>query len=402
MVAACVRINEIVRLDIVWSMAAFLEQGLPWAYYQIRKIAGCACAGNAGNVFPRGRLQRKPVASDPGMHHGTCVTHVPWCMSGSLTRGCGENVPGIRSACAPAILRIKREAHLETVWLEWFYLFFNVFYQEQTICYTTENYVVCKVYVQTLNTTLYSYNSLSGVSIWSESNFGENDFIRSISVVRFNTNMSFVSIEIRSPDQLTFIMGNLIMQKGLNGVSILKQVQDLSILCKATSTCLQTGTDFLWKIKNKFHKYLYKHKKGIISSNFLSAVKYQALYMSPSVLNKHNRCPCGSICYLMGVNKTPDWLLFPRMTWINMLLAWLTLAVLCMQMTRKTWRANGNDRYGHVFRSTYLDSLTLACDRKLGHYRSIRVLGTCLTQNHYPIQCLLTARTIPITNAIKI
>ena len=25
---------------------------LPWASYQIRKIAGCACAGNAGNVFP--------------------------------------------------------------------------------------------------------------------------------------------------------------------------------------------------------------------------------------------------------------------------------------------------------------------------------------------------------------
>ena len=24
----------------------------PWASYQIRKIAGCACAGNAGNVFP--------------------------------------------------------------------------------------------------------------------------------------------------------------------------------------------------------------------------------------------------------------------------------------------------------------------------------------------------------------
>ena len=25
--------------------------------------------------------------SDPDMHHGTCVTHVPWCMSGSLTSG---------------------------------------------------------------------------------------------------------------------------------------------------------------------------------------------------------------------------------------------------------------------------------------------------------------------------
>ena len=59
-----------------------------WASYQIRKIAGCACAGNAGNVSPRRRFQRKSPVSDPGMHHGTCVTHVPWCMSGSFT--CGE------------------------------------------------------------------------------------------------------------------------------------------------------------------------------------------------------------------------------------------------------------------------------------------------------------------------
>ena len=82
-----------------------------WVSYQIRKIAGCACAGNAGNVFPRHRFQRKPLVSDPGMHHGTCVTHVPWCMSGSLTCGDGENVPGIPGACAPAILRIWQEAH---------------------------------------------------------------------------------------------------------------------------------------------------------------------------------------------------------------------------------------------------------------------------------------------------
>ena len=45
--------------------------------------------------FSRHRLQRKPLVSDPGMHHGTCFTHVPWCMSGSPTRGGGENVPGI-------------------------------------------------------------------------------------------------------------------------------------------------------------------------------------------------------------------------------------------------------------------------------------------------------------------
>ena len=28
-----------------------------------------------------------PRVSDPDMHHGTCVTHVPWCMPGSITSG---------------------------------------------------------------------------------------------------------------------------------------------------------------------------------------------------------------------------------------------------------------------------------------------------------------------------
>ena len=49
--------------------------------------------------FPRHWLQRKPLVSGPGMHHGTCVTHVPWCMLGSLTCSGGENVPGIPGAC---------------------------------------------------------------------------------------------------------------------------------------------------------------------------------------------------------------------------------------------------------------------------------------------------------------
>ena len=49
--------------------------------------------------FPRHRLQRKPPVSDPGMHPGTCVTHVPWCMPRSLTLGGGENVPGIPGTC---------------------------------------------------------------------------------------------------------------------------------------------------------------------------------------------------------------------------------------------------------------------------------------------------------------
>ena len=85
---------------------------LQWASYQIRKMVGCACARNAGNVFPHRWLQRKPLVSDHGMHHGTCVMHVPWCISVSLTHGCGENVPGIPGACAPAILHIWQEAHV--------------------------------------------------------------------------------------------------------------------------------------------------------------------------------------------------------------------------------------------------------------------------------------------------
>ena len=53
----------------------------PWASCQIRKTAGCACTGNASNVFP------SLWVCDPDMHQGTCVTHVPWCMPGSLTSG---------------------------------------------------------------------------------------------------------------------------------------------------------------------------------------------------------------------------------------------------------------------------------------------------------------------------
>ena len=50
--------------------------------------------------FSRHRFQRKPLVNNLGIHHGTSVTRVPWCMSGSLTRGGGKHVPGIHGACA--------------------------------------------------------------------------------------------------------------------------------------------------------------------------------------------------------------------------------------------------------------------------------------------------------------
>ena len=52
---------------------------LSWASSQIRKLSCCACTGIAGNFSP------SPWVNDSEMYHGTCVKHVSWCMTGSLT-----------------------------------------------------------------------------------------------------------------------------------------------------------------------------------------------------------------------------------------------------------------------------------------------------------------------------
>ena len=65
------------------------------ASYYIRKIVGCACTRNTWKLHTP-----KTLINDPGKHHGMRVTHVPWCMSVSLTRGGGENVLDIPGACA--------------------------------------------------------------------------------------------------------------------------------------------------------------------------------------------------------------------------------------------------------------------------------------------------------------
>ena len=54
-----------------------------------------------GTFSPRRRLQRKPPVSDFSMHHGTCVTHVPWCMSRSLTAVAGKTFPAFPAHAHP-------------------------------------------------------------------------------------------------------------------------------------------------------------------------------------------------------------------------------------------------------------------------------------------------------------
>ena len=72
-VPPCVRYDGDVSIPLPWAAPCtdtahllceagnVTEEDIPpWTSCQIRKIVGCACTGNAGNVFPRHRLQRKP------------------------------------------------------------------------------------------------------------------------------------------------------------------------------------------------------------------------------------------------------------------------------------------------------------------------------------------------------
>ena len=94
----------------------------PLARYVILRVAHAP--GMPGKFSP------PPRFSDPDMHHGTCVTHVPWCMSGSLTssflwsRPRGKTFPAFPAHAQPAILRIWQEAHEKI--LNQMILFYNV------------------------------------------------------------------------------------------------------------------------------------------------------------------------------------------------------------------------------------------------------------------------------------
>ena len=58
----------------------------------------------------RERFPPPSRVSDPGLHHGTCVAHVPWCISGSLTNGLlwslvvGKTFPAFPAHAQPVYL----------------------------------------------------------------------------------------------------------------------------------------------------------------------------------------------------------------------------------------------------------------------------------------------------------
>ena len=71
---------DTLKLEETWLFAGDNISGhFTRASCQIRTIAGAHALGMAGKFSP------PPRVSDPDMHHGPCMTHVPWCMPGSLT-----------------------------------------------------------------------------------------------------------------------------------------------------------------------------------------------------------------------------------------------------------------------------------------------------------------------------
>ena len=86
----CAYLNDGTRFDNL------VGHGLLVRYVKLRVAHA---PGMPGTISPQ------PRVSDPDMHQGTCVMHVPWYMSGSLTSlllrsRWRENVPGISGACA--------------------------------------------------------------------------------------------------------------------------------------------------------------------------------------------------------------------------------------------------------------------------------------------------------------
>ena len=92
----------------VWNWSSNMDSwpyaSAPWVSLTDTQTGGLYMRLEYRKRFPRHRLQRNLQVSDPGMHHGPCVMHLPWCMSASLTRGGEINVLGIPGSCVTHVL----------------------------------------------------------------------------------------------------------------------------------------------------------------------------------------------------------------------------------------------------------------------------------------------------------
>ena len=69
--------TETFQTELLWSIEPLVNGPLT----RYAKLRVAHAPGMPGTFTP------PPRVSDPDTYHGTCVTHVPWCMTGSLTSG---------------------------------------------------------------------------------------------------------------------------------------------------------------------------------------------------------------------------------------------------------------------------------------------------------------------------
>ena len=80
----------------------------PWASYKIRKIAGCACAGNTGNVFPATDFKGNRQLAIPA-----CITARVWrtCLD-----ACRDRWPAVAGKTFPAFPAHAEPATIVCIW----------------------------------------------------------------------------------------------------------------------------------------------------------------------------------------------------------------------------------------------------------------------------------------------
>ena len=99
------------------------SQNWPCASYQILRVAHAP--GMPGTFSP------SPRVSDSDMHHCTCVTHVSWCMPGSLISGFRwSRWRGKRSRCSQRMrnlqIYVSGKRPIVRCWLECLVLVYTV------------------------------------------------------------------------------------------------------------------------------------------------------------------------------------------------------------------------------------------------------------------------------------
>ena len=96
---------------MVWCPDDTCTINLVWASCQIHKIAGCACAGYAGNVFPATVGKRSRHASRQ-VRDARAVMHAEIANKRfPLKLVAGKTFPAFPAHAQPTILRIFQEAH---------------------------------------------------------------------------------------------------------------------------------------------------------------------------------------------------------------------------------------------------------------------------------------------------